>query len=103
MAALSDGERFLNRLAMVMVPGLELTDPRPLPSTSAKTLLAGLTESVQGYPALAHVGSELDNIRAQRSGRTLKNETFVREQLEQELTRERYSIAHIASHGEFTP
>lgn len=103
MAALYDGERFLvNRLAMVMVPGLELTDPRPLPSTSAKMLLAGLSESVQGYPALAHVGSELDNIRAQRSGRTLKNETFVRGQLEQELTRERYNIAHIASHGEFT-
>ena len=103
MAALYDGEQFLvNRLAMVMVPGLELTDPRPLPATAAKTLLAGLSESVQGYPALTHVGSELDNIRAQRSSRTLKNETFVRAQLEQELTGEHYSIAHIASHGEFT-
>ena len=103
MAALHDGQQFLgNRLAVALVPGLTLTDPRPLPSKGVKTLLAGLTESVQGYSALVHVGTELDNIGGQFTGHTLKNETFVRKQLERELTREHYSIAHIASHGEFT-
>lgn len=103
MAALHDGQQFLgNRLAVALAPGLTLTDPRPLPSKGVKTLLAGLTESVQGYSALVHVGIELDNIRNQFTGHTLKNETFVRKQLERELTREHYSIAHIASHGEFT-
>jgi CHAT domain-containing protein len=103
MAALYDGNQFIvNRLAMVMAPGLELTDPRPLPTKAAKMLLAGLSESVQGYPALTHVSNEMDNINDLRSGRILKNKTFVREQLEQELTQEHYSIAHIASHGEFT-
>jgi CHAT domain-containing protein len=103
MAALHDGERFLvERLAVVMAPGLELTDPRPLPSRSAKSLLTGLTESVQGFPALRHVETELANIRSQFAGRTLKNEAFVRNELEQALTRERYNIAHIASHGEFS-
>lgn len=103
MAALHDGERFLaERFAVVMAPGMELTDPRPLPLTSANALLLGLTEAVQGYPALTHVGIELDNVRKQVNGRTLMNKAFVREALEQELTRERYHIAHIASHGEFT-
>ncbi len=103
MAALHDGEHFLvERLAVVMAPGLELTDPRPLPSQSAKSLLIGLTESVQGFPALPYVESELHNIASQFSGRTLKNEAFLRGALEQALTREHYNIAHIASHGEFS-
>jgi len=103
MAALHDGERFLvERLAVVMAPGLELIDPRALASRSATSLLTGLTDSVQGYPALLHVETELNNIRSQFAGRTLKNQAFSRSELEQALTRERYNIAHIASHGEFS-
>jgi CHAT domain-containing protein len=103
MAALHDGEHFLvERLAVVMAPGLELIDPRPLPSGSASLLLTGLSRSVQGFPALEHVETELSNIRGQFSGRTLKNEAFVRGELEQALTRQHYNIAHIASHGEFS-
>lgn len=103
MAALHDGERFLGeRMAVVMAPGLELTDPRPLPARAAKSLLVGLSESAQGFPALLHVETELDNISGRFAGRTLKNEAFVRAELEKALTRERYHIAHIASHGEFS-
>lgn len=102
LAALHDGERFLiDRLALATVPAMELTDPRPLPTVGAKTLMVGLTESVQGYPALVNVGSELNNIQALYDGPVIVNDAFRRERLERELTAEHYNIAHIASHGEF--
>lgn len=103
MAALHDGERFLiERFAVAMVPGLELTDPRPLPQRSTRTLLAGLTEPVHGFPALAHVESELQSVSAYYPGRVLVDDAFQRARLGSELTGERYAIAHIASHGEFS-
>jgi CHAT domain-containing protein len=103
MAALHDGEHFLiERLSLVLSPGLELTDPRPLPARSARALITGLSESAQGFSALPHVDAELANIGAQFAGRTLKNAAFVRARLERELTQERYNIVHIASHGEFS-
>ena len=101
-AALHDGERFLiDRLAVAMVPGLELTDPRPMSTRNVSALMLGLTESVQGYPALINVESELENVRALYDGPVIMNEAFQRERLERELTGKRYAIAHIASHGEF--
>jgi CHAT domain-containing protein/Tfp pilus assembly protein PilF len=101
-AALHDGERFLiDRLAVATVPSLELTDPRPISTRKVKTLMVGLTESVQGYPALVNVESELENIRAIYDGPVIINDAFQRGRLERELTGERYNIAHIASHGEF--
>lgn len=102
LAALHDGREFLiERLALALVPGLELTDPRPLPAEGLQTLLAGVTEPVQGYPALVNVKTELESIHALYGGRVLINDAFRRERLERELTAGRYAIAHIASHGEF--
>lgn len=102
MAALHDGQRFLvQRFAVAMVPGLELTDPRPLPRESTRTLLAGLTEPVQGFPALTYVRSELKYVHDYYPGRELVNENFRRDRLARELTGPYYAIAHIASHGEF--
>lgn len=103
MAALHDGHQFLiERMAVVMAPGLELIDPRPLPTRSVKTLMAGLSNAVGDFPALLHVDDELDNIGTRFPGRTLRNEAFGRKELEQALTSEQYQIVHIASHGEFS-
>jgi hypothetical protein len=54
LAALHDGERFLiERYGLAVTPVLELVDPKPLDRSKMSLLLAGISESVEGYPALA--------------------------------------------------
>ena len=63
--------------------------------------MAGLTEAVQGFPALLNVNKEMDDIHNLYGGEVLKNEKFVIQNMKKELADTPYSIVHIASHGEF--
>jgi CHAT domain-containing protein len=102
LAALHDGERFLvERFAIATAPGLELLDPEPFARTRPQVLLNGLTESVQGFPALPYVAEELATIQEMLGGERLQDESFVVPGLEESLARTPYSVVHIASHGEF--
>lgn len=102
MAALHNGKEFLvQQVATVVTPGLNLTDPRPLSSREIKVLSLGLTESVQDFPPLPYVSSELQAISQVFGGRSLINQDFVAARVEAELRREPFSILHIASHGHF--
>ncbi|WP_455202022.1 CHAT domain-containing protein [Kaarinaea lacus] len=104
MAALYDGQDFLvNNYAVVIEPGLELTDPRPTLEKNIKVLSGGLTESKTNDPPLEHVESELtqienlyqnDNIRLQGGNFTVSN-------LKNELNQTPFQIVHIATHGQF--
>jgi len=103
LTALHDGDHFLvSNYALAVTPGLELTDPRPLPMRDARVLLMGLTESVQGYPALAYVDSELHSVEAQLGGDVLKDREFISRNVVSEFENNTYNIVHIASHGEFS-
>ena len=65
MSALHDGERFLiERFAVATTPGLSLTDPRPLDRDNLAAFASGLSEAVQGFPALENVPSELAALHA---------------------------------------
>jgi CHAT domain-containing protein len=102
LAALHDGERFLiDRYAIATVPGLDLLDPRPVATTEVTPLLNGLTESVQGFPALPHVSGELEAIAELYGGKMLKDEEFVAGEFGESLAQTPYSVVHIASHGKF--
>ena len=102
MAALHDGQRFLiNRYAIAITPGLDLTDPCPINRGDAKVLALGLSEFVQGFPALPHVTEEIQAIQQLYSVNCLLNQDFVLSKMENELRREKFSIVHIASHGQF--
>ncbi|MGH8503074.1 MAG: CHAT domain-containing protein [Gammaproteobacteria bacterium] len=102
MGALHDGEAFLiDNYALATTPGLTLTDPRPIERDNVRVLVGGLTESVQGFPALDYVSLELRSIRRLYRGTQLKNEQFLLPNVEQALTAAPYSIVHIASHGQF--
>ena len=102
MAALHDGKEFLiSRYAIATTPGLTLTDPRPLAREQSTVLLGGLTESVQGFPALPNVKQELEQIQILFGGKLLQDQDFVITNMESELTRTPYSIVHVASHGQF--
>jgi CHAT domain-containing protein len=102
MAALHDGRDFLiRRYAIGITPGLALTDPTPLPRTNIKVLLNGLTVPVQGFPPLYNVAAELNFIQSLYGGKTLQDEEFKVANVQDELSARRYSVVHIASHGQF--
>jgi CHAT domain-containing protein len=102
MAALHDGKQFLiSKYAVATTPGLNLTDPRPINRERVKVLSSGLTESVQGFPPLPHVSTELRTIRTLYRGNQLLNREFVVSGLEKELKEKLFSVLHIASHGRF--
>ncbi len=102
LAALHDGQGFLiRRYAIATTPGLTLTDLRPIQRHRIQSLLNGLTQAVQGFPALEYVQGELDAIHAVYGGKVLENEAFHIANVQQELKETPYSIVHIASHGQF--
>jgi CHAT domain-containing protein len=102
MAALHDGERFLvERFAVAVTPGLELADPRPLETASANVLIGGLSQSVDGFPALEHVPAELSSVQETIGGKVLLDSAFRRRAIEAALAEDQARIVHVATHGEF--
>jgi len=102
-SALNDGKKYLvHHYALATTPGLDLTDPTPIKRENMNLLLNGLTESVQGFPALHNVSDEIEAIRSMYGGNTLKDQTFSFANLENEMSSNEYSVVHIASHGKFT-
>jgi len=102
LAALHDGLHFLvEKYALANTLGLNLTDPRPIKREEILTLLAGLTEPVQGYPALPNVSRELQNTKDLFDSTLLVNQDFSIFNLKRELENRSYNILHIASHAEF--
>jgi CHAT domain-containing protein len=102
MAALHDGRQFLvEKFALAITPGLKLTDPRPLDRRRPRILAVGVTDAVQGFPALPEVAGELAALRDVFGGTLLLNSEFSLANIERELKTGTYSIVHVASHGEF--
>jgi CHAT domain-containing protein len=102
LAALHDGVQFLiHKYALATTPGLDLTDPRPIPRERVRVLAGGLAEAVQGFAALPHVSAELQAIQRLYKGKVLLNQDFLLSSVEKALRKEDFGIVHIASHGHF--
>ncbi len=102
MSALHDGDRFLiAQYAVATTPGLDLTDPQPINRTGVQLLSSGLTKAVQGFPPLPHVAEEVAYIHSLFKGERLLDNNFVAPRIEAELQDGRYTILHIATHGQF--
>lgn len=102
MAALHDGKNFLiSKYAVAITPGLNLTDPRPIKRENIKILAAGLTDSVQGFPPLPDVSTELQAVQNFYTGKQLLNQQFLTSVMEKELRDKQFTVLHIASHGQF--
>jgi CHAT domain-containing protein len=102
MAALHDGKQYLvHKYALASTPSLELTDPRPIRAQNIDLLLSGLTEAVQGFPALPNVATELETLQSMYSARVLEDDTFNSSSFQGALADHPYSVVHIASHGKF--
>jgi CHAT domain-containing protein len=103
MAALYDGEHFLiEKYAIATTPGLTLMEPKPLATQKTNMIINGLSEGVQGFPALPNVPAEVSKIESLYGGPELMNGQFVQKNVDKEFaTDTTYSIVHIASHGHF--
>ncbi len=102
MAALHDGKQFLiEKYAVAVTPGLNLTDPHPIRREKVKVLSAGLADPAQGFPALPNVAGELQAIYQLYGGSLMLNQNFIIQNIEKELKNKQLNIIHIASHGHF--
>jgi CHAT domain-containing protein len=102
LAALQDGKRFLiEDFAVAVSPGLSLMEPHPIERKNVRLLVGGLSDSVQGFPALDFVPTEMKKIEPVYKSEALLNRSFVTAELDKKLTEEQFTIVHIASHGQF--
>jgi len=102
LAALHDGTKFLiNKYAIATSLGMKFTVPRPRPDTHISMLAAGLSESVHNYPALPYVAKEISAIKKLFEGDLLLNQEFSVAKFREKVEQKKYSILHLATHGEF--
>lgn len=102
LAALHDGTGFLvERFAFATTPSLALTDRHVLRGNQVNVLLNGLSESVQGFSGLPNVENELASIKKSHIATVLKNDQYITQNVQRNLDANKYSVVHIASHGQF--
>jgi CHAT domain-containing protein len=104
LAALHDGQRFLiEKYALAIVPGLTITEPRPLSRQAVQALAAGMAGAVEGFPPLPRVREELRGLHRLYGGLILLDQAFGPERLDRALRQGQFAIVHIAAHGQFAP
>ncbi|MEO0869906.1 MAG: CHAT domain-containing protein, partial [Cyanobacteria bacterium J06642_11] len=104
MSVLHDGNHFLiEDLSIALTPGLKLISPQLLHQKNIKVLVAGLTQSRQGFAPLDYVIDEVQAIKTTiEQGEILLDQSFTRTALKKQLTSQLFPIVHIATHGKFS-
>ena len=101
LGALLDGNTFvIEKYAIATTPAVTLIPSIATPATN-HVLLAGLTESVQGFAGLPNVGTEIRTIGSIFPSESLKDESFQLASIRTDLSKPGFSVAHLATHGEF--
>jgi len=100
-AALHDGAHFLiDRYGLVVAPAVNLVELAPSGGTSKATLLSGITQARDSFPALPFAAAELDGLSQHLDGKLLKDGQFQLAMFANEVRDAPYGIVHIASHGQ---
>ena len=109
MAALYDGQHFLvENYAIALSPGLQLPTSQPLSRLQLRAIAFGLSEvrpnfsPHQGFAALTQIEPELAEIQTQVSSRTVLNQDFTRQSLEELVRSLSLPVVHLATHGQFS-
>jgi len=103
LAALHDGEQFLiEQYSIATTPAIGLTET-PTVADAPNLLIGGLSEGVQGFSPLPSVSREVDLVsELMPANRRLQDDTFRLEAIESELASSGFSVAHFATHGQFS-
>lgn len=121
----------IEKYAMALTPGLTLVNPQKPDWNNSKILLTGLTDSVQSHSALPNVPKELENMQCLTEGKAdnklialdsefseksckergvttrkfennlIFNNEFSIDKFKSTVAQNKYSIIHLATHGEF--
>lgn len=100
--ALHDGRQFLiERYAIATTPAVSLVSSLET-SRANNMLVGGLTKSVQGFSELPSVADEIRSISSMFAAPSMQDETFMLNSVSTQLSAPAYSVAHLATHGEFS-
>ncbi|MBV6628292.1 MAG: CHAT domain-containing protein [Rivularia sp. (in: Bacteria)] len=103
MATLHDGEKYLiEKYNLALTPGLQLFAPRALENKDLKLLVAGLSESRQGFTPLPGVKTEINQIKSEISSQVLFNQEFTTKAIEKQIGNTPFPVVHLATHGQFS-
>ena len=103
LAALHDGQQYLiENYSLALTPGLQLLESSSASAEKGRILLAGLTESRQGFSSLPGVVQELKDISGTVRADILLNKEFTSPRLQRELRDKAFSLVHLATHGQFS-
>ena len=102
MSALYDGNQYaIEKYNIALTPGLQLLPSPGLETGKLKAVIAGVSESNQGFDALPGVKEEVTQISAQLSSELLLNDSFTSANLQNQLQQTNAPIVHLATHGQF--
>lgn len=103
MAALHDGEGYaIEKYNIALTPGLQLLPSQGLQSDKLEAVVAGVSESNQGFSSLPGVKEEVSQIATLLSSQLLLNSEFTDENLQRELQQTSAPLVHLATHGQFS-
>ena len=103
MSALYDGEKYaIEKYNIALTPGLQLLPSQGLAKEKLTAVIAGVSESNQGFSALPGVKEEVTQISSQISSQLLLNDSFTDNNLQKQLQQTNAPIVHLATHGQFS-
>jgi CHAT domain-containing protein/tetratricopeptide (TPR) repeat protein len=101
-------EYLVQKYALVITPGLQLISPRPLADIRLNAMLAGMSkprsfpDENQLFSNLNFVPDELKKIQQEvPNNEKLLDRDFLKATLQEHLANAKYTIVHLATHGEF--
>ncbi|MEO1377670.1 MAG: CHAT domain-containing protein [Cyanobacteria bacterium J06635_10] len=97
----------IEKYAIALTPGLQMLESKPLQKKELNALIAGISEKRvvenQEFNSLKNVPFELQTIQSQISdNKKLLNKSFTDINLEKQIDSAKYTVVHIATHGNFS-
>ena len=103
MSALYDGNQYLiEKYKVALAPGLQLLESETFNIDNLQAVVAGLSESSQGFSALPGVEIEVNEISRYIPSRLLLNQQFTNNGLREQLRETPSPLVHLATHGQFS-
>ncbi|WP_019503621.1 CHAT domain-containing protein [Pleurocapsa sp. PCC 7319] len=102
-AALHDGQQYLiEKYSVAIAPSLQLTELQAIDVEQQNILLAGLSESRQGFPSLPGVKQEIERIQPLFTSSVLLNDSFTELNFNRFASQTPFRVVHLATHGQFS-
>ncbi len=103
VATLYDGQQYLiEKYAVALSPGMQLTSGRSLTSNRINGIIAGISQSRHGFSALPAVESEVKQIAQKIPSSLLLNQKFTSQALADSVKYSSADVVHLATHGQFS-